>query len=557
MRKKLLPPWITTSVIRGAFKFLGIFLTLVTVISFLFLTLKRLEGEQYSLIDAVYWTLTTMSTLGYGDITFTTPVGRLFSVFVLLSGIFFLLVILPAAFINLFYEPWRKARSRNRVPRVVDEKLSGHIILTYYGPISSFLIQKLIDYDYPYVLILPNIEQVIELNDKGFNAIHGELNDPISYQNANVKSASLVATTRSDVANTTIVFTVQTVAPEIPVIATVRNETSEQVLKLAGCRSVLDLTRLTASALARRVKGGRQFSHIIGKLDDLLIAEVHASETNLVGQPFSLAQTSTAVSIVGFWQRGRFEIGEYDMTVSENDVLVLAGSRQQLKEFNQTCKSESACMTEQPVIIVGGGRVGRATAVELEQRGIPNCIIEQDAIIAKKANNTIVGSGSDKEVLEAAGIEETSTVIITTSDDETNVYLTILVRLLRDNVQIISRSTQERSVAALHRAGADLVMSYASMGANALFNLLQRSDLLMVAEGLDVFKVAIPKALAGKKISEIDIRERTQCSIIGIDTNNQTQTNPSSETLLPETGEIVLIGTPEGETKFMKEFNET
>lgn len=543
--------------LRGAAIIISIFITLIAVFSGVFLLLKSHEGHSYNVIDAVYWTLTTMSTLGYGDITFTSPLGRIFSIVVLLSGIVFLLVILPAAFINLFYEPWLKARTRNKVPTVVDESLSGHIILTYYGPISSVLIQKLIDYDYPYVLILPDIEQVIQLRDEGLEVIHGDLSEPTTYLNANIKSATLVATTRSDISNTTIVFTIQSIAPEIPVIATVRDETSEQVLKLAGCRSVLDLTKLTASALVRRVKGGHKFTHIIGNLDDLLIAEVHAGDTNLVGQPFMLAQVSTPVSIIGFWERGQFKVGEYDMSIKEQDVLVLAGSRQQLKAFNNSCKSDKVQPVENPVLIIGGGRVGRATAAELERRGIPNRIIEKNKSIAKKTSSAIVGSGADKDVLEKAGLSDTSAVIITTSDDEANVYLTILVRLLRKDVQIISRATQERSVSALHRAGADLVMSYASMGANALFNLLQRSDLLMVAEGLDVFKVAIPPSLAGKTIAETDIRKRTQCSIIGIDTNDSTETNPSAQTTLPKDGEIVLIGTPEGETTFMREYFET
>jgi Trk K+ transport system NAD-binding subunit len=153
-----------------------------------------------------------------------------------------------------------------------------------------------------------------------------------------------------------------------------------------------------------------------------------------------------------------------------------------------------------------------------------------------------------------AGIEHASTVIITTRDDETNIYLAIFSRLLRDDIQIISRATLERSVAALHRAGADLVMSYASMGANALFNLMQRSDLLMVAEGLDVFKVPVPAELAGKTLTESNIRQQTNCTVIGIDTKDKTTTNPSPDSILPEEGEIVLIGTPESETTFLKLF---
>jgi K+/H+ antiporter YhaU regulatory subunit KhtT len=97
-------------------------------------------------------------------------------------------------------------------------------------------------------------------------------------------------------------------------------------------------------------------------------------------------------------------------------------------------------------------------------------------------------------------------------------------------------------------------MSYASMGANSLFNLLQRSDLLLVAEGLDVFKVPIPAELAGKSLADANIRQRSRCTVIGIDYQDRTTTNPGPDTILPENGEIVLIGTPAGEAEFLALF---
>ena len=97
-------------------------------------------------------------------------------------------------------------------------------------------------------------------------------------------------------------------------------------------------------------------------------------------------------------------------------------------------------------------------------------------------------------------------------------------------------------------------MSYGSMGSNALFNLLKRSDLLMIAEGLDVFKVPVPGELAGKTLAEANIRRLTNCSVIGIDTEHKTMTSPGPDAVLPEEGEIVLIGTPDGETKFLTMF---
>jgi voltage-gated potassium channel len=540
--------------VRSLSRFVFVLLSLVTTFAVLFKLLMAYEGQQHSWITGFYWTLTTMSTLGYGDVAFATDIGRVFSIIVLLSGMIFMLVLLPFTFIELFYEPWMEARAASRVPRSVPKDMAGHVIMTFYGPVVMALIPKLVQFKYPYVVILPELEDVLALSDQGINVIHGELNDPKTFQLARVEHAAMVATTRHDIANTTVVFTVRGIAAKILVIATARDTAAVEVLKLAGCNRVLDLTHLMAEALARRAIGGKQFSHVVGRIDDLLIAEVDASQTTLVGMGYSEAQHKTSVSIVGFWARGSFEVGQPESIIEANTVLVMAGSSQQIKEFNEGYKNKTTVQKWAPVIIVGGGRVGRATAAALKRRNIHSLIVENIKDRILDPDSYIHGSAADRAVLQKAGIEKAPTVIITTRDDETNIYLTIFCRLLRPDIQIISRSTLERNVAGLHRAGSDIVMSYASMGANALFNLLQRSDLLMIAEGLNVFKIPVPTQLAGKTLSEANIRHQTGCSVIGIDSDEKTMTNPGPDSKLPANGEMVLIGTPAGETEFLRCF---
>ena len=87
-------------------KFLLAILVTIIFYSALFHLIMELEGRQYSWITGFYWTLTVMSTLGFGDITFTSDLGRIFSMGVLLTGIIFLLILLPFTVIRFFYAPW-------------------------------------------------------------------------------------------------------------------------------------------------------------------------------------------------------------------------------------------------------------------------------------------------------------------------------------------------------------------------------------------------------------------------------------------------------------------
>jgi hypothetical protein len=95
---------------------------LVAVYSVLFHFIMAWEGQRFSWLTGVYWTLTVMSTLGFGDITFQSDLGRLFSIVVLLSGTLFMLILLPFTFIQFFLRamdgcPSGGARSARTTPR--------------------------------------------------------------------------------------------------------------------------------------------------------------------------------------------------------------------------------------------------------------------------------------------------------------------------------------------------------------------------------------------------------------------------------------------------------
>ena len=125
---------------------------------------------------------------------------------------------------------------------------------------------------------------------------------------------------------------------------------------------------------------------------------------------------------------------------------------------------------------------------------------------------------------------------------------------MRPDIQIISRATLERNVSTLHRAGADFVMSYASMGANAVFNLLEKDDVVMFAEGLDVFRVKLPPQLEGLTLEQSGIRKETGCSVIAVEQNGRTNINPPPDVPLPEGSELILVGTTDSEREFMARY---
>ncbi|MFQ3167941.1 MAG: Trk K+ transport system NAD-binding subunit [Limisphaerales bacterium] len=540
-------------------KLVVIVLMFVALSTAMFHWLMEREGQKYNRFDGFYWTMVTMSTLGYGEITFNDWPGKLFSIGVMLFGMMSMLVILPFAFIRFAYEPWMEAQNAARTPRTLPEETHGHVILTNLDAVSQALIHKLEQYAIPYVLLVGDKDEALRLLDQGFVIAVGDTDDPGAYRNVRVEQAAMVVATGKDEANANIAFTVrELVDNRVRMVTLAKSEASVDILELAGSQNVIRLGDTMGQFLARRTIGNDAMAHVIGHFDELLIAEAMVTGTPLVGKTLAECNFSemTHTNVVGVWDRGEYKGAGPDTRISESTVLVLAGSKEMIQHYNQVFCIYHA--EESHVVIIGGGRVGRATARALAKRGLKYRIVEEMPSRIRNDKYYVQGSAARIEVLEEAKIKEASTVIITTGQNDTNIYLTIYCRKLCPDIQIISRANSERNISTLHRAGADFVVSYASMGANIIFNLLKHSDILMVAEGLNIFRIELPEHLEGRSLVESEIRQRTGCSVIAIqreiDGRDTHLIHLDPTELLQVGDELVLIGNVESEEIFLKTY---
>ena len=537
---------------RFLIRFIVALVLIITIETVMFHIIMLREGQDHSLFSGLYWTLVTMSTLGYGDINFTTDLGRFFSLLVLLSGMIFLLILLPFSIIEFIYEPLRKAESNARVPRSLSQEYREHVVLTDYDEVTHNLIIRLKQYHYDYVIIIQDLELALRLHDQGLNVMLGAVDDPGTYESARVDQAALVAATAGDTLNTSIAFTVRDITETVPIIATSNTTASVDILELAGATHVLQLGEMMGQFLGRLATGGDAMSHVIGQFEDLLFAEANIVGTPLVGKTLreSRLREMTGVTVVGIWWRGQFETVDADTKLADHMVLVIMGTQDQIDLYDELFAIYHH--TEAPVVVIGGGRVGRAAGRALEERGLDYRIIEQRQDRVRISDKYVSGNAAEFSTLKEAGIMDSPAVIITSHEDDTNIYLTLYCRKLCPDIQIISRAKLERNVESLHRAGADFVMSYASMGGNAIFNLLKRTDVLLISEGLSLFRIKLPVKLAAMTIAETSIQEDSGCYITAVFANNVMHINPEPSMRLPAESEIILIGSVESEQRFLE-----
>lgn len=518
----------------------------------------QVEGQEHSWLSGFYWVLVTMSTLGFGDIVFHTDIGRAFSMTVVVSGIILLLVVLPYAFIRYFYAPWLEAQIHSRAPRSVPYGMHDHVIICAYDSIAPGLIERLEDEDYQYVVLEGDAEKASRLHLDGVSTMAGATDDKRTFEAARAGHAQMVLINQSDMQNTNVILTIREVAPDVPIVALAEREASVDILQLSGATDVIALKKRLGQQLANRMNAMHAFAHPIGHFKDLLIAEVPAHNTPLAGHTVreTRLRENTGVSIIGVWERGTLKAARPDLQLSHSSVPVVMGTGEQLETLNELLLIYD--VNPNPVVIIGGGEVGLAAARVLEAKDIRVHIVEQNRDLTTRLQQTctkvFAGDAAEYEILREAGIEDAPSVLLSTHDDATNIYLASYCRNLNADLRIISRITSRRNIEAVHRAGADFVLSYDSLGVEAVYAVLKDREVIILGEGVDFFSVDLPASLRGRTLAGSNIGAKTGLTVVAAEYAGETLTTLPADFTLKEGMELLMLGDHEQRHAFMETF---
>ena len=518
----------------------------------------QVEGQSHSWITAVYWTLVTMSTLGFGDVTFGSDVGRLFSLAVLVSGVVLLLVVLPFTFIRFFYAPWLEAQVRLRAPRGVPSSVRGHVIISRHDEIAASLIERLRAEGIPYYVVEPDPTAAAHLLGEGISVVTGELDSRTTYEGLHVQQARLLLANREDTTNTNITLTVREASTDVPIVGIVEHEDSTDILELSGCTHVLPLKVRLGEYLANRVSAGLGNTDVIGTFKGLQIAEFSARDTPLAGLAVrdTRLRERTGLNVVGVWHRGRLRPAFPQTVITSESIVVVVGTPAQLTALDSVLAAQPH--SEAPTLIIGAGTVGSAATRALKRKGIPVHVLEREPGARERlmgvADHVFVGDANDRQAMREAGLDDAPSVLLTTNDDAMNVYLAVYCRRLKPDLRIVSRITHNRNLEAIHRAGADFVLSYSALGAEAVVSLIEGHELVILGEDVDLFSVQLPASLKNKTLADSGIGSRTGLSVVAVQQDGQLVTNLRASMQLEAGAELIMLGSVQQRRAFSDAF---
>jgi len=522
------------------------------------LIMSHVEGQEHSWVTGVYWALTVMTTLGFGDITFHSDVGRLFSIVVLLTGVVLLLIVLPFVFIRFFYAPWMESRMRFHAPRAVPSGTQGHVILCGLDSLATALLARLKLHGIPHFVIEPDPVKAVQLHVDGVPVVTGRVEDRATYEALAVAQARMVVANCADTINTNITLTIRDLSSQVPIAAVAEHEQSIDLLELSGSNHVLPLKLQLGEHLANRVNAGHLHCHVVGKMGELLIAEFPVHNTPLVGRSLRDVQLreTFGLNVVSVWERGRLVPVTPDTILADGSFPVVMGSEAQITNLDTYLVIYNTNFN--PVLVIGGGKVGCVTAQTLRERGVTVHMIEREEALRSSlegvADQLFIGDAADRELLMGAGLADAPSVLLTTNDDAMNIYLAVYCRRLNPELRVISRITHERNIESIHRAGADFVLSYPSLGAEAVMSLLQSRESVILGEGFDLFYVPVPASLAGQTLATSHIRARTGLNVLALRFSAGEVVPVTASTRLDSDCELVMLGSEVQRRDFTEEF---
>ncbi|WP_397445906.1 potassium channel family protein [Polaribacter sp. R77954] len=216
-------------------------------------TLGYMSFSNYTFIDALYMTVITVTTVGFGEVHPFTPEEKIFTIFLILTSITIFGYAVSAFSEYLVSGQFFEHFKHRRVEKQIAD-LEGHTIVCGYGRNGKQAIVKLSNYNKDFVVVEKNKDMIALLDENGLLNIEGDATLDETLLSAGIKKASaLIAALPSDANNLFIVLTASQLNKDCRIISRASNESSYSKLKIAGADNVIMPDKLGGNHMASLV----------------------------------------------------------------------------------------------------------------------------------------------------------------------------------------------------------------------------------------------------------------------------------------------------------------
>ncbi|MDS0260075.1 NAD-binding protein [Haloarcula sp. S1CR25-12] len=514
--------------------------------------MSAFENDPRSFLRSLQFVVETFTTTGYGSDSPWQSAEMLVLVMVIdITGVILIFLALPVLLFPLFEEA-----IETNAPTTVERDLEDHVVICQFTPRGETLVTELESWDVDYIVVEPDSDRADDLYEEGYHVIHADPQSVEGLEQARLSSARALVADASDQVNTSIVLTAREVDEDVRRVSVVEEPDRAKYHDLAGADAVLSPRRLLGESLASKVTTGVSTtlgdSIEVGEDFDIAELPIHRG-SGLVGTTLAESQIreQTGVNIIGAWFRGQFvSPPSPDAELDGSTVLLASGTADQLESLKSMTLSSVRGFRRGETVIVGYGEVGQTVAGHLEEAAVPYTVLD------RKANDgvDVVGDATEPDDLRAADVQNARTVILALSADTDTEFATLVIRDLNPEVEVIARAEETENVTKMYRAGADYVLSLATVSGRMLAStILENENVISMDQQVEIIRVDAGK-LAGTSLGDADVRSRTGCTVVVVERNGTVLTDLGPDVRVQYGDSLVIAGTDAGVAQFQRLF---
>jgi voltage-gated potassium channel len=294
--------------------------------------------EGYPFLDALYMTVITITTVGYGEIHHLDTGGQIFIMSVIVFGVLGFLYTLGVLIELLSSGDWQRHRRFRRMEARLNA-LRDHVIVCGYGRTGRQVVRELASSGAPYVVVEWNPEGLANVEvDDVVHLVGDAANDEVLLHAGIERARGLVSAVDSDERNVYIVLTARALNPVVYVVARASFPDSVDKLTRAGADRVVSPYTLAGrrmAALALQPAVVDTFEVLTrGTATGMRVEELMMPTTGADELTVGDLRRSGAVLLALRSSNGNLRVGPPDgERLTPDDIVVAMGTREQLSEL--------------------------------------------------------------------------------------------------------------------------------------------------------------------------------------------------------------------------------